>query len=486
MLLLFRIAARNLFRHPTKTLLIGVLIAVGVASLFCADAVFESTARGLEASYIGSVTGDIAVGAAGEEVFGLFGSEVPIVSEYESIPAVAEYASILETLHAQDAVAHTSPVVSSLAQVAIGSFTLKAPVFGVDPNTYFSVCSEIRITSGDIAAISSGGVFLNAALADQASKALGRPLSIGEPVVFTMTTGSSFRVRKGTFAGIFRYPAPTDIMDRIVLADPVIVRSLCDYTLGYAKSKKAEESTAQDDISLDELFSDSVDIAQVSYAGTAVSDMEAALSDTAKRDALVMTDSAAWSFILARTKSGADVAATRRSIQNALRKNRAEARVMDWMTAAGSGALMLFAVRGAFNVGIGVLILGAVLVITNALVISVLERTNEIGSMRAIGASRGFIRSLFIMETMTLTFVSALAGIIVGVVVCAFLWRKGIPLTNPLLATLFGGSVVRPVVGLGAIVSHLLGALIIGAFAWVYPVALALRIQPVSAMNERS
>jgi putative ABC transport system permease protein len=131
------------------------------------------------------------------------------------------------------------------------------------------------------------------------------------------------------------------------------------------------------------------------------------------------------------------------------------------------------------------LILGAVLIVMNALVISVLERSGEIGSMRALGASRGFIRSLFVLETMILTVLAACVGVAFGAAFCAFVSGTGIPLDNPLLASLFGGKVVRPRAETGAALFHVAGAALIGSLAWIYPVSIALKIQPVHAMTEK-
>ena len=485
MFLLLRLAGRNLLRHPVKTFLIGALIAFGVAFLFSANAVFESTTNGLAASFIGSVTGDFAVGAAGEEAYGLFGSEVPIVSEYETIPPLPEYAVTAETLSTMKGVASWTALVSSLAQTNIGGYQVKTPVFGVDPETYFHVCADIRILSGDPAELAAGGVFLNERLARDAAAALGRALVPGEPIVFSVYANGSFRSRRGAFSGVYRYPAPTEALDRIVLADPVMVRGLCNYTLGYALEDRSISAAAPTS-AIDDLFSEVQDIEADTGAGLTLDAVETNLADSAFRDKLIMTDDAAWSFVIVRAAPDVHPALLRGEVSRVLRERGTEVRVMDWRTAAGSSALIVFAVRIAFNVGIAVLILGATLVVMNALVISVLERTNEIGSLRALGASRGFIRALFITETMTLTLASSAVGIAVGVLFSAVLAHTGIPLTNPLLATLFGGNIVRPTVGARAVVHHLFGAAAIGSLAWIYPVSLALKIQPVAAMSERS
>jgi ABC-type lipoprotein release transport system permease subunit len=54
-----------------------------------------------------------------------------------------------------------------------------------------------------------------------------------------------------------------------------------------------------------------------------------------------------------------------------------------------------------------IIILGVI----NTLRMTIRERTREIGTMRAIGMQKGDVKSIFIMETMSLTFISSLCGI---------------------------------------------------------------------------
>jgi len=140
-------------------------------------------------------------------------------------------------------------------------------------------------------------------------------------------------------------------------------------------------------------------------------------------------------------------------------------------------------VQTAFYVGLGFVSLGAILVIMNALVISVLERSAEIGTMRGLGAGAGFIRRLFVAESMLLTLGAALVGVLAGAMLSIWLSRVGLTVSNPLLVSLFGGVAIRPVPTLSAMMYHLGLAAVVGALAWIYPVSLAMRIQPVTAMN---
>jgi putative ABC transport system permease protein len=130
------------------------------------------------------------------------------------------------------------------------------------------------------------------------------------------------------------------------------------------------------------------------------------------------------------------------------------------------------AASGAFNslfLGLGVvaLIVGAVGV-ANIMIISVLERRSEIGLRRALGATRGQIRTQFLSEAILL----ALLGGSVGVVAGAF--------ATLVYASTKQWAVVVPaeawVGGIGA-------AIAIGALAGLLPALRAARLSPTEALR---
>ena len=482
-MILIKLAWRNLYRHLRKTLLLGTLITVGIAVLFVANAVFDGTNDGLERTFRGSFTGDAVLGEQSETAYSLFGNEVPIVSEYETVPPLHSHGEITESLGDLAGLEASTSIVSAPAQININGYRQNVPLFGVDPDTYFDVCVDVEILTGDVNGLADEGVFINSVLAADAEKALGRSLEPGEPVSFSMYIGNSFRVRTVPFLGVHKYAGSTEALDRVVFADLVTVRSLANYTLGYSTTSEEESSVEEDLFSMDDLFAENTDVESNAESGVDLTELETILADTGDRDALVLTDDGAWSFILLKAEEGRS-ATMIRNLKRILRENDLDAKFLSWRNAAGSTALILFAVQSLFYVGLGFLGLGAVLVIMNALVISVLERTNEIGTMRSIGASAGFIRGLFIAESMIITVSAAVIGIILGIMITAAMNRTGITLDNPLLISLFGGAVLSPHVSLNGILLHLGVAFGLGALAWIYPVSIAIKIQPLAAMNK--
>jgi putative ABC transport system permease protein len=118
------------------------------------------------------------------------------------------------------------------------------------------------------------------------------------------------------------------------------------------------------------------------------------------------------------------------------------------------------------GLGAVALLVGAIGV-ANIMVISVLERRQEIGLRRALGATRGQIRIQFLSEAILLSLAGAAAGIIVGAAATAA-YARG-----------HGETVVIPP---EAWAGGLAAAVVIGALAGLLPAIRAARLSPTQAL----
>ena len=126
-------------------------------------------------------------------------------------------------------------------------------------------------------------------------------------------------------------------------------------------------------------------------------------------------------------------------------------------------------------VGIATLIAG-VFAIGNILLITVKERTKEIGIRRALGATPKSIRQQIILESVFLTTVAGMIGIILGASVLK------------IIDTLFGQGVdatlVNPTVNIPIILAAFTTLVILGTLIGLIPAHMATIVKPIEALRE--
>ena len=122
----------------------------------------------------------------------------------------------------------------------------------------------------------------------------------------------------------------------------------------------------------------------------------------------------------------------------------------------------------ALLVGLGaVALLVGGIGVANTMVISVLERRAEIGLRRSLGATRGQIRTQFVSESLLLSLLGGLGGVLLGFLVTLF----------------YAGTQRWPtVVPWWALAGGVAATVVIGAVAGLYPAIRAARLAPTEAL----
>ena len=150
--------------------------------------------------------------------------------------------------------------------------------------------------------------------------------------------------------------------------------------------------------------------------------------------------------------------------------------IADQLEAIKRGFLIFDSILGAIGV---IALIVAALGIVNTMVMSILERTREIGIMKAIGGSEKEIKMIFFTEAAVIGFIGAVFGLVLGwlvtraanLVLNAQITPKGV---DPVNLFYFPWWLI-----LGAV----LFSIVVSLVAAVYPAARAARIDPVKALR---
>ena len=106
--------------------------------------------------------------------------------------------------------------------------------------------------------------------------------------------------------------------------------------------------------------------------------------------------------------------------------------------------------------------------VMNIMLVSVTERTREIGTRKALGATTNTILFQFLMEAVILTLIGGIIGLVIGIL-----------LANGIASALD----IVPTITLGSVILVLLFSTAVGVFFGIYPARKAAKLDPIEALR---
>lgn len=490
MRILLTIAWRNIRQHKTKTTIIGLIMAIGIMVLVVGNSLMDTATAGIEKLYIKNFTGHLMVTGSTKGRLTIFGYEDNTAME-QAVPRIPDYAKVVEFARSLPYVEAVNPQVSGMALVSKDDEQLHASLFmGIAPDQYLTMFPDnIEIHAGDFWSEGGEGILLNKAIADQISEYRDVVIEPGDRLLLTsISQVGGMKIREVEVTGIFSFKQSTVQLDFTSLVDTSNARALSGMVLGHVTPAElsVEEQAFLGQIDEESFFTDFDDLFSSVLVDDIATDDDywySIMGENTTNDVFSQEDTGAWQYLLIRLRDEKYLTQAQADFNRFFDEEGIPAQTLDWLQSAGAMAEMSKAVKSIFNVIVLIIAVVAIIIIMNTLVIAITERMGEIGTMRAIGAQKRFVRRMVYLETLLLSGISGLVGVIGGAVVLGILNLVGLKANNIFVEMIYGGKVLRPELSMSSVVMSLVVVIVVGIVSSTYPTFIVMRTSPLKAME---
>jgi putative ABC transport system permease protein len=507
MQLIFKIAWRNILRHKGKSIIIGTILFIGSLLMTVGNGVISGMDIGLEKNIVNGFIGDIVIISDKEKsdsvIFKIMG---------ESVESFSNFKDIRKALASEKYIKDIMPVGKNVATVineedGDPGFTM---VLGVDYTRYRNFFPDnFMILQGKSLKDDEPGVIFAAQRQEELYDQTGiwfqpegvkikpenlskeakdnvKNLIVKSSIVFlgmnSLNTTSDVRLPlKGTmkFRALNTFWGHFTIMDINSYRECLGYFTAQDMSAEIAVEKK--KILALDENNLDAMFaSDSVmikdsgkkDISGINFKRSA-----------AKRNVNKDRDAGTFNLAFLKLKDSATLDDSLNKINKKLKEANLGVRATSWKKASGFIGSMAVIIKRILFSFVSFLFLVAVIIIVNTLSMAAMERTTEIGMMRAIGAHKSFISGMFIGETAVLSGVFGGFGIIIGIIAVKIITVMQITSDNDLVQLIFGGDTFSPHLTFEDISITIIQLFAVTFITIIYPVKIARSITPLDAIS---
>jgi len=485
--MVFYLAIRNIIRNKKNNIIIILLIAIITFIFFIGNSVIGMIDLSIRQAYIESLTGDVALEKTSDITMNLFSANAPVIGSYFNIPVLPAYNIVMKTIAAETKIDRITSQVSGKAYLDLMNVREPVLLCGIDAESYFSLFPGIILKEGRFLRAGEYGAMITEERAQRIEMYSGQRPYIGAPMLLTSGGAMGFKIREVPLVGIYKYKNPGQFMNEIIIIDPQTVRVLNSIQVAGSYSKDGNLNTETGKSSTRLLTIDPDDIFGEAFTANDESEEDqfsAELLENYLRDSKtenVQETGGDWNFIILRLKKGVSSGAFISSLNKKIQPYGVTA--VNWRVAAGNAAILSLLVQVLFNSGISLVCIAGVITVINILLITVFRRTREIGTLRAIGASDAYIRSLVFSENFIIALIAAFIGLLGGIVFIFWINSLGINISNELIVSLLGGRVLKlEIIPQTTVVSFFM-AVLFSLAASLYPVEVTVRIEPIVAVQ---
>jgi len=478
----FFLALRNIIKNKRNSLIVVMLITIIIFLFFIGNNIIGKVDKIVRNSFVESLTGDVVLEKTADVTMNLFGANVPVIDSYFTIPVLPAYDAVMNLVSNEAGVEGITSQVSGKAYLDL--LNVREPVLlcGIDIETYFHLFPGILLEEGRFLTENEYGAMITSERAQRIEKKSGQRPVIGMPLLLTSGGAMGFKIREVPLVGIFSYQNPGDFMNEIIIIDPQTVRVLNSIqvasTVNEAAGKKFYDILG---IDLDDIFSEAFTVDNETNETEFSVDLLHTFLDEAKMNEGEKVIGGDWNFIILRLEKGISSTAFISSLNKKI--NSYGVTAVNWRISSGSSAILPLLIQVLFNAGVFLVGIASVIAVINILLLSVFRRVREIGTLRAIGATDAYIRYLIYSENFIIAIVAGFLGVLGGFLFSQWVNSLNLNISNRLLVSIMGGSILQLEFLPHITVISLLVAVLLGFVASVYPVETAVRITPEAAVR---
>ncbi len=502
--LVLKIAWRNIWRHKGKCLVIGLILFLGAFFMTVGNSIISGMNAGLTENIVNSFTGDIVIISDEQDHNNVLldmmsGKPLKVIRNYEAVEQVMDDALVHAFLPA------TAGVVMGLEP---GAEMITYMLLGVNIERYQQMFpGNFRVTEGRVFNSGERGIlipelvrtasyeFLDYWFVPQGESlvvenlmedafAYKHSLELRSDLVFmgSSHSGSFFDVQVPV-TGIIEYRALNKIWGNYAIVDIESFREAHNYVTGADSAIEVSEDRL-DLLALnafDELFDFDDLLADTVVEGDSFN-FEELQQAFVREDSPLDLDAGSFNLVFVKLAEGVSQKDGLAHLNQVFSDNNLNVRAVSWQDSVGLIGSMAVMVKAALNIFVMCIFFVAIIIIMNTLSMAALERVTEIGMMRAIGARKGFLKTMFLCETGMLSFFFGGLGIAAGVTLVYFLRAANITTENEILQLVYGGNSFHPILTATDFLIGVTELGIVTVLSVLYPLRVVGKIVPLDAV----
>ncbi len=173
------------------------------------------------------------------------------------------------------------------------------------------------------------------------------------------------------------------------------------------------------------------------------------------------------------------------SVYKKLKTEYAGFSVKSWKQLAPELKLMDEMMGFQLNIFLGIILFALLFGITNTMLMSVMERVREFGVLMAIGMKRRRVFSMIIIETVSLSIVAAIIGMLLAALLISYFGKHGINLSAFAegMSAWSISPILQPALPINFYISITVMVLITAILSAIYPAIKAIKLIPAQAIR---